>query len=179
MRIVPILLIAHLFAMSAAAHAEKKIYKCTDASGSSVFSPYPCGAGAQEMKVETTAPPSLPVTPDRPASAPALATTPAAPPAPVDEAEDIKCEQAAERLKVYPERANLDMLLKRQAEQMRAYASSASESTKVLIGNMDATIATEQARIDDGRQRADRAYTKAFDKCQARKAAREQQASKP
>jgi hypothetical protein len=177
MRIIPILLFACFFAASAA-HAEKKIYKCAKADGSSVFSPYPCGAGAEEMKVETTAAPSAPVAANLPAPVPAPAITPVAPP-PIVDTEDIKCEENAERLKVYPERANLDMLLKRQAEQMRAYANDASEGTKVLIGNMDATIAAEQTRIDEGRQRVDRAYTKAIDKCQARKAAREQQASKP
>jgi len=178
MRTVPIVLFAYLLAMSAA-HAEKKIYKCANADGSSVFSPYPCGAGAQEVKVETTEP-SAPVTTAQPTSVPVPvpATAPASPPARgVDDG--IKCIQDARLLRAYPARANLDMLLKRQAELMRNYASDTSEATRVLIGNMDAAIATEQARIDEGRQRADRAYTDAISKCEAREAARGNQVRNP
>jgi hypothetical protein len=176
MRILPILLFACLFAASVA-HAENKIFKCTNTDGSSVFSPYPCGAGAREMKVKA-ATTSAPDTTTQPVAVPAAATPDATDP-PVVDAEDIQCEQDAERLKTYPERANLNMLLQRQTEQMRAYASDASESTRILIGNMDATIAAEQTRIDEGTRNADRAYAAAIDKCQTRKAAREQQVSKP
>jgi len=171
MRIVPIVLFACLFAVSAA-HAEKKIYKCTNADGTSVFSPYPCGAGAQEMKVETSAP-STPVTTELPAPAPASATTPDSPPPPEVDVDDLKCQLDAQPLKAYPARANLDMLLQRQAELMRTYTGGSSEAVKVLIGNMDAAIAAEQNRIDEGTRSADRAYTNAIDKCQARKAARQ------
>ena len=177
MRIVPTLLFAGLFAASAA-HAEKKIYRCTNSDGSSVFSPYPCGAGAEEMKVEATAP-AAPITPAPRASIPTAATTPAAPAPPVVDADDIKCLQDASGLKAYPARANLDMLQQRQAELMRTYTRDTSEATRVLIGNMDATIAAEQARIDEGRQHAERAYAQAIDKCQARKAARDKQGYTP
>src|SRR5438105_3840090 len=119
MRIEPILLFTCLFAASAA-HAEKKIYKCTDANGSSVFSPYPCGAGAQEITLDAAAP-SAPVMTMPPASMP-VTTTPGPPPMPVVNA-DIKCIQDARLLRAYPASVNLDMLLQRQAELMRAYAS--------------------------------------------------------
>ena len=157
-----------------AAHAEKKVYKCTNADGSTVFSPYPCGTGAQEMKVDTSAPPSpapMPADAPVPGAAPPATAGTTTPAAPTVDAEDEKCRQNAERLKVYPAQGNLDMLMQRQTELMRSYAATAAEATKVQIGNLDGEIAAEQARLNDGRQRADRAYADAIAKCDARKAA--------
>ena len=159
------------------AHAEKKVYKCTNSDGSVVFSPYLCGASAQEMKVETVAPPPAAAPGVKPSEAPqVVAPSPVPPP---QSADDVKCRQDAERLRTYPSEANLNMLMQRQAELMRSYSASESESIKVQIGNLDATIATEQTRLSDARQHADRAFADAITKCDARKAAADSKAAHP
>jgi colicin import membrane protein len=159
-----------------AAHAEKKVYKCTNADGSLVFSPNPCGAGAQEQKVDAgSAQANAPGTPATPPQMPS--TVPAAPDS---EAEDAKCRDDAQRLAVYPAEGNLQALMQHQAELVRAYAADqqASEAIKVQIGTLDGAIATEQERIAQGRSRVDRAYRDAIAKCDARKADRERQAER-
>jgi len=170
-----------LCALVLAAHAEKKVYKCTNADGSSVFSPDPCGAGAQELKIDTSAAPApLPAS----VAPPSAADTP--PPAPepttivpVSSAEDTKCRQDAERLRTIPAQANLDMLLQRQGELVRSYSANASEAVKVQIGNLDATIEAEQARQEEARKNGERAYARAIAKCDANAAARNSKAGNP
>src|SRR5438045_2769837 len=104
MRISVMLLAAILSGLLAGrtAHAEKKVYKCTNPDGSLVFSPNPCGAGGQEINVDTSsAPVDVPATPATPATSPqAPASAPAA--APDGEEQDAKCRDAAQNLLVYP-----------------------------------------------------------------------------
>jgi hypothetical protein len=171
MRFLFLFLLLCLFV--AAAHADRKVYKCTDANGSAVFSPDPCGKGAQEMKVDVKAPDSPPPVETKPQS---KSTAPrpsdaAAAEAPID-ADDMKCQSQALRLRTYPSEANLQMLVQRQGDLMRNYAQSASEAVKIQIGNLDNTIAVEQARISEARQKVDRAVADAMAKCDALKAAR-------
>jgi hypothetical protein len=172
MRIVPTLLLA---VVAIAAHAEKKVYKCTNADGTPVFLPDPCGAGAQEMKVDAKAAPEPPAPMPGAEPAPTEAAPRAAPPAPSPpDAEDVKCRQDAERLRKYPAEINLQMLVQRQAELMRTYAAAPSDAGKVQIGNLDATIAAEQARLSEARKRTDKAVANALGQCDARKSARDQ-----
>jgi len=172
-----------LLALVVAAHAEKKVYKCANADGSSVFSPDPCGAGAQELKIDASASPSpLPVS--APPPSPVGTQPPSSAPAPptivtVSSAEDAKCRQDAERLKTNPAQANLDMLLQRQAELVRSYSANASDAVKVQIGNLDATIEAEQARLTEASQNGDRAYARAIAKCEADVAVRNSKAGNP
>ena len=171
-----------LLALAVAAHAEKKVYKCANADGSSVFSPDPCGAGAQELKIDAGAPPApLPASaPPPPPGAQPPSPAPAPPTiVPVGSAEDAKCRQDAERLKANPAQANLDTLLQRQAELVRSYSANASEAVKVQIGNLDATIEAEQARLNEARQNGDRAYARAIAKCEKDAAARNSKAGNP
>ena len=160
-----------------AAHAEKKVYKCINANGSMVFSPDPCDASAQALKVDAG---SAPVAP--PASS---ATSPPTPAAPAANALDAKCRDEARRLRVYPGEVNLQALLQQQAGLVRAYATEqkAPEAIKVRIGNLDVAIAAEQERIAQARSSVDRGYRDAIAKCDARRAeaARqtEQQERKP
>ena len=172
---MPIILLVCVFA-AVAAHAEKKIYKCANADGSASFSPYPCGSGAQEMNVPVTAAPS-PLPPSGPPASGAPKTPPTQP-APPD-AEDIKCRQDAERLKTYPSQANLDLLQQRETQLVRSYTAKESEAVKVQIGNLDAEIAAEQVRLDQGRQNADRAFANAMARCDALKVEREKRRSSP
>jgi hypothetical protein len=180
MRISVMLLLAAILSSllsGRAAHAEKKVYRCTNADGSLVFSPNPCGAGEQEMKVDAgSAPANMPATPatspQGPASAPAAA--------PDGGAEDAKCRDDAQGLLVYPAEGNLQALMQHQTELVRAYAADqkASEAIKVQIGTLDGAIAAEEERIAQGRSRVDRTYRDAIAKCDARKADRERQAER-
>ena len=170
-----------LLALVMAAHAEKKVYKCANADGSSVFAPDPCGAGAQELKIDTSASPApVPVSAPPPSTVGTQPPSPAPPTiVPVTSAEDAKCRQDAERLKAPPAQANLDMLQQRQAELVRSYSATASEAVKVQIGNLDATIEAEQARLNEARQNGDRAYARAIAKCEGDTAARNRKAGNP
>jgi hypothetical protein len=145
-----------------AAHAEKKVYKCTNADGSSVFLPNPCGASAQELHVDTGS---------KPASASAtLPQAPAQSVPTVGATDDAKCREAARHLRVYPGEGNLQALLQQQAGLVRAYATEqkAPEAMQVRIGNLDVAIAAEEDRIAQARDRVDRSYRDAIAKCDAR-----------
>jgi len=153
------------------AHAEKKVYKCTNADGSLVFLPNPCSASAQELKVDAG---SIPVgVPATSTSSPpgSAATTSSA-------LVDAKCRDEAERLRVYPGEGNLQALLQQQAGLVRAYATeqTAPEAMKVRIGNLDVAIAAEEERIAQARSRIDRSYRDAIAKCDARRDESERQA---
>ena len=153
-----------------AAHAEKKVYKCTNADGSLVFSPDPCNASAQELKVDAGLTPiGVP---------PPSATSPPASAAPTSSALDAKCRDEARRQRVYPGEGNLQALLQQQAGLVRAYATEekAPEAMKVRIGNLDVEIAAEEERIAQARSRVDRSYREAIAKCDARQAAAARQA---
>ena len=158
-----------------AAHAEKKVYKCTNADGSLVFSPNPCGAGAQEQKVDAGSASS-----DVPAPSATSPQAPGSAPAQDSEALDAKCRDDAQALLVYPAEGSLQALMQHQAELVRAYAADqkASEGIKVQIGTLDGQIAAEQERIAQGRSRVDRIYRDAITKCDARKADRDRQAER-
>jgi hypothetical protein len=153
-----------------AAHAEKKVYKCINANGSMVFSPDPCDASAQALKVDAG---SAPVAPPA-----ASATSPPTPAAPAANALDAKCRDEARRLRVYPGEVNLQALLQQQAGLVRAYATeqTAPEAMKVRIGNLDVAIAAEQERIAQARSSVDRSYRDAIAKCDARRAESERRA---
>ena len=166
MRLALIILLA---CWCAAAHAERKVYKCSKADGSSVFSPYPCGTGAQEVKVDTSATPAPPPAATQQAN-PVQSAAPAE--SPVEDADDLQCRSDAQRLKVYPAEANLGLLQERQTELLRSYSANASDAIEIQIGNLDAKIAAEQARLNEERQHADRAYAEAIARCDARKTAR-------
>ena len=145
-----------------AAHAEKKVYKCTNANGNLVFSPDPCGASAQEQKVDAG---SMPV-----GVPPPSATSPPAHPS--NTAVDAKCMDDARRLRVYPGEGNLQALMQQQAGLVRAYATEqkAPEAMKLRIGNLDVAISAEEERIAQARSRVDRSYRDAIAKCDARQA---------
>jgi hypothetical protein len=170
----PILILVAMLGLVAASatHAEKKVYKCTNADGSLVFSPNPCGTGAQELHVDAgSAPSETPVGATNGAPAAAVAGT-----APDGEAEDAKCKNDAQNLIVYPGEGNLQMMQQHQAELVRAYAAYANEATKIEIGNLDVGITAEQERIANERARVDRAYRAAIEKCDARTRERVRQA---
>lgn len=153
--------------MQRVALADKKVYKCTNADGSLVFSPNPCGASSQELKVDAG---SAQV--DAPAAtAPAPGSGAVAAPAPDNEA-DSRCRNEAQRLQVYPAEGNLQVLMQHQAQLVREYAAgqNASEAIKVQIGNLDSAIAAEEQRMAQAREAVDRTYRNAIAKCDARKA---------
>jgi hypothetical protein len=174
MRMLTIIVLA---LVATAAHADRKVYKCTNADGSQVFSPNPCGAGAQEVKVDTSATAEPAPKPEAPAAA---AATPAAPAATPDAAaptytdvQEIQCRADAEKLRVYPADVNMRMLQQRQRELMGTYAATPTEAARIQIGNLDAAITAEQTRLTDAKQKADRAAANALARCDADKAARD------
>jgi hypothetical protein len=124
-----------LLLAAAAAHAERKVYKCTGADGVVVFSEQACGRDAQELNVDTgrAEPPPAAV-----AAQPTDTSTPPRPPkkrgAPdslrdiSDGVDDANCRRDAERLAVIGDDGRLDDLVRRKEN----VASEINSNTSAL-----------------------------------------------
>jgi hypothetical protein len=149
------------------ARAESTIYKCTKPDGSTVFSPSPCGKGAQEIGVPKAANSSNAPSTDaiRDIS---------------DSVADSRCRDAARQLYVEPDRSaivNAENEIKRL--QSRAWTGDPNQAQQ--MASDDATrvvglrnvIATERAHIDVQRTESRKRVDDALARCDEQKRERD------
>jgi hypothetical protein len=173
-----------LLLAAAAAHAERKVYKCTGADGVVVFSEQACGRDAQELNVDTgrAEPPPAPVV-AQPADTSTPPRTPKKRGAPdslrdiSDGVDDANCRRDAERLAVIGDDGRLDDLVRRKEN----VASEINSNTSALgtawgqrqIAILEVAIEQERSRISLREMQAQAVSRAALAKCDAAKAARE------
>jgi hypothetical protein len=179
---------AVLVLIAIAAHAERKVYKCTDAKGVVVFSEQPCGQDAKEMNVDPGRVEKPAVTPAGDASGEKQPPTPAVKHAPPDAlrdisdaADDASCRREAEHLAIVRFDDHLDDLIRRKnniASEI-AYANNNlagavwEQGLRNQIGDMEIAIEQERARRSMQELQAQAVSHDALARCDEAKAARE------
>jgi len=171
---------ALLLIVAIAAHAERKIYKCTDADGVVVFSERACGQDAKEMNVDpgraepsaatvVTQPSGMNTRPDPSKKR----GTPDSLRDISDNVDDANCRRDAERLAVVGNDGRLDDLVRQR--DIVANAGSAWGQRQIAL--MEVAIEQERSRISLREMQAQAVSRTAFAKCDAAKTAREKSRS--
>ncbi len=174
---------AALLFMAAAAHAERKVYKCTDAGGVVIFSEQTCGKDAKEMNVDPgrveAASAAAAASPDSasPRSVPAKKRAPDAVRDISDSADDASCRHEAERLAAVRNDGHLDDLVRRRDNMASEVAANDNSAGSVWerrqISIMEVAIEQERSRISLQELQAQAVSRAALAKCDAARAARE------
>lgn len=151
-----------------------QVFKCKDANGGTIFSPTPCGKGAQEVTLRAGTQGVDAVAPGVPQSAPTK----------VDAIRDISdgvadshCRDDARNLYIAPSTSSL---VQAQAELRRLEERSwvgGSASTRQILSETDqahmaslrSLIATEQFSADATRMNSQKRVDEALAKCDVRK----------
>lgn len=166
---------------AAAAHAERKVYKCTGVDGVVVFSEQACGRDAKELNVDPghgEAPlVTQPIDTGTPSRPPKKRGAPDSLRDISDGVDDANCRRDAERLAVIGDDGRLDDLVRRKEN----VASEINSNTSALgtawgqrqIAILEVAIEQERSSISLREMQAQSVSRTALAKCDAAKAARE------
>jgi hypothetical protein len=154
------------------AHSESTIFKCTKADGSTVFSPTPCGKGAQEIGVpKSTIPAASP-------SSNAIREI-------SNSVSDSHCREDAQKLYVEPDtsaitRAEADIRATEHrywiGDTVQAQRMASDDATRVV--GLRNVIATERTHVDAQRAESRKRVDEALARCEDQKRRRDEHREK-